>query len=75
METSVTRKAWSPVEVAQSTGLSLGFIRKELRQAGILAVRAGRRLLISDAELQRYLSQGSRKVLATNAGSEETGRA
>jgi excisionase family DNA binding protein len=62
--TSVTRKAWSPIEVAMTTGLSLAFVRKQIREGGILAVNAGRRLLISDEELRRYLAEGSRKSQA-----------
>jgi excisionase family DNA binding protein len=58
---SITRMAWSPAEVARTTGLSLGFIRKEIAKGALLATRCGRRLLVPDAELQRYLAQGSRK--------------
>jgi excisionase family DNA binding protein len=61
MQTSVTRKAWSPREVAETTGTSLSFIRKEIRNGGILAVNAGRRLLVSNDELDRYIAEGSRK--------------
>jgi excisionase family DNA binding protein len=59
--TSIIRKAWSPKEVADTTGLSLGFVRKEIREGCLRAVNAGRRLLITDEELQRYLTEGSRK--------------
>jgi excisionase family DNA binding protein len=62
METSIKeRRAWSPKEFAEATGLSLGFVRKDINQGGIHAVRAGRRLLIPDTELRRYLEEGSLK--------------
>jgi excisionase family DNA binding protein len=54
------RLAWSPAEVSKFTGLSLAFVRKQIREGGIRAVNAGRRLLISDEELRRYLAEGSR---------------
>jgi len=61
----VSRKAWSPSEVAEATGLSLGFVRKEIREGGILAVKPGRRLLITNEELSRYVAEGSRKTELT----------
>lgn len=40
------RLAWSPKEISGWTGLSLGFVRKEIIREGILALKAGRRLII-----------------------------
>lgn len=63
----IERKAWGPKEFADSTGLSLPFVRKEIREGGILAVKAGRRWLISNVEMERYLARGSRRLKpATN---------
>ena len=59
--TVLARMAWSPAEVAKATGFSLGFVRKEIAKGALLATRCGRRLIVTDAELQRYLAEGSRK--------------
>jgi len=61
-EVVIPRKAWSPGEIAASLGLSLGFVRKQIREGALTAVKAGRRLLITDAEFQRYLAEGSRQT-------------
>jgi excisionase family DNA binding protein len=58
---AVTRSAWAPAEVAGKTGLSLPFVRKEIASGGLFAVRAGRRWLVPDSELERYVQEGSRK--------------
>jgi len=49
------RLAWSIAEGASSTGLSIGFVRKEIRSGRLAASRAGRRVLVLDDELKRYL--------------------
>jgi excisionase family DNA binding protein len=50
-----TRLAWSVSEVASTTGLSSGFVRKEIRAGKLRARRAGRRLLVLDTDLRQYL--------------------
>ena len=60
--TSVTggqpyRLAWSVFETSSATGLSTGFIRKEIKAGRLRARRAGRRLLIMDADLRQYLEK------------------
>ena len=58
---SVTNKriAWGLADVAEITGLSVGFLRNEVKK-GILPVkRFGRRILILDEDLRNYLSRGS----------------
>jgi hypothetical protein len=53
------RLAWSLNDIHERTGLSLGFLRNEVR-AGRLATRKfGRRVLVIDVDLRRYLTQGS----------------
>ncbi len=58
---SVERSAFFPKEVAEKTGLSLAFVWKDIRKGGLQSCRAGRRILISARELERYLQEGSRK--------------
>jgi|HubBroStandDraft_4_1064222.scaffolds.fasta_scaffold3471431_1 excisionase family DNA binding protein len=55
--TSVTQRiAWSIGEVSATTGLSAGFVRKEIRAGRLRARRAGRRVLVLDRDLRRYLN-------------------
>jgi excisionase family DNA binding protein len=49
------RLAWSIGEIAATTGLSAGFVRKEIRAGRLMARRAGRRVLVLDRDLRRYL--------------------
>jgi len=58
---STERIAWSLQEIAKATGLSLGFLRKEVRRGGLPVKRFGRRVLVLEADLKVYLSEGSRK--------------
>ena len=53
---AVNRVAWSVSEVAASTGLSRGFVRGEIKRGHFRTRRAGRRGLVLDKELHRYLN-------------------
>ena len=53
------RVAWSLIEIAESTGLSLGFLRNEVRAARLPVKKFGRRVLVLEEDLRRYLNQGS----------------
>lgn len=55
-----TRLAWSIAETSSTTGLSTGFIRKEIKGGRLRARRAGRRLLILDRDLREYLGEAQR---------------
>ena len=56
--TSVTgRMAWSVYEVALYTGLSPGFIRKQIKAGKLPARKVGRRILVLDNDLCEYLQQ------------------
>jgi excisionase family DNA binding protein len=63
MKISVTsqRIAWSLAEVAESTGLSLGFLRKDVRRGALPVRRFGRRVLVLKEDLENYLLRGSQK--------------
>ena len=49
------RVAWRLSELASSSGLSLSFIRKEIRNGRLAVRRAGAAVLVLDAEFRRYL--------------------
>ena len=53
------RLAWSLAEIAESTGLSVAFLRAEVRAGHLVVRRFGRRLLVTDRDLCLYLESGS----------------
>lgn len=53
----VPRLAWSPREIAASTGLSYHLVLKEIRAKRMKAFKVGHQLRVSDQELHRWLSQ------------------
>ena len=56
---STQRIAWSLADIAEQTGLSLGFLRNEVRATRLPVRRFGRRVLVLDEDLRRYLVEGS----------------
>ena len=54
-----TRLAWALGEIAECTGLSLAFLRSEVRAGRLPVRRFGRRVLVKDDDLQVYLDLGS----------------
>jgi excisionase family DNA binding protein len=46
-------------EVAELTGLSVAFLRNEVRAGRLRVLKFGRRVLVRDADLQEYLLRGS----------------
>jgi excisionase family DNA binding protein len=52
---SVTRSAWSVSEISRSTGLSDGFLRKQIKLGSLRARKLGRRVLVLDRDLHIYL--------------------
>lgn len=61
METLQTlpRLAWGLSEVSNATGLSVPFLRAEVRAGRLPVRRFGRRVLVRDEDLKVYLSRGS----------------
>jgi len=57
--TTTQRIAWSLADIATRTGLSLGFLRNEVRAARLPVRKFGRRVLVLDGDLRRYLDEGS----------------
>lgn len=54
-EHSITRLAWRIEEIARETGLSIQFLRKEIRNENLKAKKKGRCVLVLDADLRQYL--------------------
>jgi excisionase family DNA binding protein len=61
---AIQRTAWSLAEIAQKTGLSLGYLRNEQRAGRLPIRRFGRRVLVLDDDLRTYLSRGSTETTA-----------
>ena len=56
---SASRMAWGLADIAESTGLSLDFLRGEVRRNALPVKRFGRRILVLEDDLRRYLTSGS----------------
>ena len=52
------RYTWGLAEIAEITGLSIAFLRGEVRRKALPVKRFGRRVLVLDEDLRRYLSSG-----------------
>lgn len=55
---TIQRIAWGLSDIAESTGLSLAFLRNEVRRKVLPVKRFGRRVLVLDDDLKSYLSKG-----------------
>ncbi len=53
------RIAWSLADIAKQTGLSLGFLRNEVRAERLPIRKFGRRVLVLDEDLRAYVTRGS----------------
>jgi excisionase family DNA binding protein len=56
---TIQRIAWSLAEVSEATGLSLGFLRNDVRRGALPTRKFGRRVLVLDQDLKAYLEKGS----------------
>ena len=56
---TLQRLAWGLSEVSESTGLSVAFLRTEVRAGHLPVRRFGRRVLVRDEDLKNYLWRGS----------------
>lgn len=59
--TTLQRLAWGLSEVSECTGLSVAFLRAEVRAGRLPVRRFGRRVLVRDEDLKTYLSNGSER--------------
>ncbi len=58
---TLPRLAWGLSEVSKCTGLSVPFLRAEVRAGRLPVRRFGRRVLVRDEDLKDYLSRGSER--------------
>jgi len=56
LETNTERLSFGVAEAAAALGVSPGFVRSELSSGNLRAVRLGRRIVLTRAELERYLA-------------------
>jgi excisionase family DNA binding protein len=49
--------AWSLPELSAALGLSIGFLRKEVRRGVLRTTRVGRRVIVLEADLQKFLGR------------------
>jgi excisionase family DNA binding protein len=54
---NVNRLAWRIEEIAKETGLSVQFLRKEIRNGNLKAQKKGRCVLVLDEEVRNYLTR------------------
>ena len=59
MKRNVTfnKLCWSLAELSQSTGLSVGLLRKEIARGCLGTRRVGRRLIITEKDWERFVSR------------------
>ena len=59
MSTNVTQEriAWSLAEISSATGLSRGFLRKEVKRGTLAVKKFGRRVLVLNEDLKKYLNK------------------
>ena len=64
------RVAWSFDQIAEATGLSTAFLRKEARRGALQTQRFGRRVLVLDSALRAYMDKGSEGSKSEQQSSE-----
>jgi imidazoleglycerol phosphate dehydratase HisB len=58
-ETATRKVAWSLAEISEAVGLSLGYLRNEVRAERLRVKHFGRRVVVLDEDLRRFLAEGS----------------
>jgi excisionase family DNA binding protein len=56
---SSQKLGWTFEELARSLGVSVPFLRLEVKRGRLKAAHLGRRVVLLDAEVQRYLAEAS----------------
>ncbi len=56
---STPKLGWTLDELARSLGVSVPFIRLEVKRGRLRAAHLGRRVVVLDTEVHRYLAQAS----------------
>jgi excisionase family DNA binding protein len=54
--------AWTLPQLAQSLGVSVPFIRLEIKRGRLRAAHLGRRVVLLDLEVRRYLTAATDRV-------------
>jgi excisionase family DNA binding protein len=69
MHVNVTpaKLTWSLAEISKATGLSLGFLRNDVRNGRLSVRKFGRRVLVLSSELERYLAHGSGGLISSDS--------
>jgi len=57
----VTPIAWAIKSLAAHLSVSPSFLRLEIARGNLHPTRLGRRILVRDSEVRRYLAEGSQK--------------
>ncbi|MGB7201476.1 MAG: helix-turn-helix domain-containing protein [Pyrinomonadaceae bacterium] len=55
----ITKLAYGLKEIAEATGLSVNFLRYEIKRGNLNVTRFGRRVLVAHDELRKYMETGS----------------
>ena len=67
---TISKAAWSVQEISEATGLSVPFLRRDIKR-GVLRVKSfGRRKLVLNSDLQKYLESGSKGSKQDEDGSK-----
>ena len=56
-----SKLGWTIPELAASLGLSVPFLRLEARRGHLRVAHFGRRVVVLDSEVRRYLEEGERR--------------
>lgn len=62
MDISITqnqRMTWSLADISAATGLSVNFLRYEIRRGNLSVRKFGRRVLVRAEDLKAYIENGS----------------
>ncbi len=60
---SVTQRvSWRVKELAKATGLSVSFLRKEIREGRLVAKKAGASVIVLDSDFKRYLTNETQSL-------------
>lgn len=57
-----SKLGWTVEELARSLGVSAPFLRLEIKRGRLQAAHLGRRVVLLDVEVQKYLADASRRV-------------
>jgi excisionase family DNA binding protein len=57
-----SKLGWTVEDLAESLSVSVPFLRLEIKRGRLRAAHLGRRVVVLDVEVQRYLAEASRRV-------------